>query len=36
VNARELEIAHARLVVNSAVAAATFLLEVWQAQRTAR
>jgi len=33
VNASELEIAHARLVVNGAVAAATFLLEVWQAQR---
>jgi hypothetical protein len=33
VNARELEIAQARLVVNGAVAIATFLLEVWQAQR---
>lgn len=33
VNARELEIAQARLVVNGAVAITTFLLEVWQAQR---
>lgn len=33
VNTRELEIAHARLVVNSAVAVGTFLLEVWQARR---
>ena len=33
VNARELEIAHARLVVNGAVTMATFLLEVWQARR---
>jgi hypothetical protein len=30
--AGELEIAHARLVVNSAVAVGTFLLEVWQAK----
>jgi len=34
VNGRELEIAQARLVVNGAVAIATFLLEVWQAQRS--
>ena len=34
VNARELEIAQARLVVNGAVAIGTFLLEVWQAQRS--
>jgi hypothetical protein len=33
-NTKELEIAHARFVVNSAVAAATFFLEVWQAQRS--
>jgi len=32
-NGRELEIAQGRLVVNGAVAIATFLLEVWQARR---
>jgi hypothetical protein len=36
VNSRDMEIAHARFVVNAAVCAATFLLEVWQAQRRAR
>jgi hypothetical protein len=29
---RELEIAHARLVVNAAITVATFLLEIWQEQ----
>jgi hypothetical protein len=31
---RELEIPHARLVVNSAITAATFLLEVWQESKS--
>jgi hypothetical protein len=30
---RELEIAHARLVVNAAITIATFLLEIWQEQQ---
>ena len=33
IKSRELEIAHARLVVNAAVSIATFFAEVWQDRR---